>query len=98
MARLICGGRVSLLVGFASAALSLLILSLIHISMCIRDSYRGDIMEALTKVLHRIEGAYALGIICADCPDRLIAARKDSPLILGYGEGCHFLALSLIHI
>ena len=54
--------------------------------------YRGDIMEALTKVLHRIEGAYALGIICADCPDRLIAARKDSPLILGYGEGCHFMA------
>ena len=54
--------------------------------------YRGDIMEALTKVLHRIEGAYALGIICADCPDRLIAARKDSPLILGYGEGFQFLA------
>lgn len=54
--------------------------------------YRGDIMEAVTKVLHRIEGAYALGIICADCPDRLIAARKDSPLILGYGEGFHFLA------
>ena len=54
--------------------------------------YRGDIMEALTKVLHRIEGAYALGIICADCPDRLIAARTDSPLILGYGEGCHFMA------
>lgn len=54
--------------------------------------YRGDIMEAVTKVLHRIEGAYALGIICADCPDRLIAARKDSPLILGYGEGFNFLA------
>ena len=54
--------------------------------------YRGDIMEAVTKVLHRIEGAYALGIICADCPDRLIAARKDSPLILGCGQGFHFLA------
>ena len=54
--------------------------------------YRGDIMEAVTKVLHRIEGAYALGIVCADCPDRLIAARKDSPLILGLGEGFHFLA------
>ena len=54
--------------------------------------YRGDIMEAVTKVLHRIEGAYALGILCADCPDRLIAARKDSPLILGLGEGFHFLA------
>ena len=50
--------------------------------------YRGDIMEALTKVLHRIEGAYALGIICADCPDRLIAARKDSPLILGPPPRC----------
>ena len=54
--------------------------------------YRGDLMEAVTKVLHRIEGAYALGILCADCPDRLIAARKDSPLILGYGDGFHFMA------
>lgn len=54
--------------------------------------YRGNIMEAVTKVLHRIEGAYALGIVCADCPDQLIAARKDSPLILGYGEGFNFLA------
>ena len=54
--------------------------------------YRGNIMEAVTKVLHRIEGAYALGIICADCPDQLIAARKDSPLILGYGERFNFLA------
>ena len=54
--------------------------------------YRGDILETVTKVLHRIEGAYALGILCADCPDRLIAARKDSPLILGYGEGFQFLA------
>ncbi|WP_295625725.1 glutamine--fructose-6-phosphate transaminase (isomerizing) [uncultured Intestinimonas sp.] len=54
--------------------------------------YRGDLMEAVTKVLHRIEGAYALGILCADCPDRLIAARKDSPLILGYGDGFSFLA------
>ena len=54
--------------------------------------YRGDILEALTKVLHRINGAYALGVICSDCPDRLIAARKDSPLILGFGDGAHFLA------
>ena len=54
--------------------------------------YRGDVMEALTKVLHRVEGAYAMGVICADCPDQLIAARKDSPLILGYGDGFNFLA------
>ena len=54
--------------------------------------YRGDVMEALTKVLHRIEGAYALGILCADAPDQIIAVRKDSPLILGFGDGAHFLA------
>ena len=54
--------------------------------------YEGDILQAVVRVLHRIQGAYALGIICADAPDRLIAVRKDSPLILGYGEGCSFLA------
>ena len=54
--------------------------------------YDGNILDAVTKVLHRIRGAYALGILCADCPDRLIAARKDSPLILGDGDGFHFMA------
>ncbi|MCF2595963.1 glutamine--fructose-6-phosphate transaminase (isomerizing) [Pseudoflavonifractor phocaeensis] len=54
--------------------------------------YEGDILQAVVRVLHRIQGAYALGIICADAPDQLIAVRKDSPLILGYGEGCSFLA------
>ena len=54
--------------------------------------YKGDIVDAAFKVLHRIEGSYALGIICADQPDQLVAARKDSPLVLGYGEGCNFIA------
>ena len=54
--------------------------------------YQGDILEAVGRVLRRIEGAYALGILCADFPDQLIAVRKDSPLILGYGDGCNFLA------
>lgn len=52
----------------------------------------GDIMDAVFKVLHRLEGAYALGILCADCPDKFIAARKDAPLLLGYGKGCNFIA------
>ena len=52
----------------------------------------ADILTAVGRCLHRIEGAYALGIISADAPDQLIAVRKDSPLILGYGEGCSFLA------
>ncbi len=51
-----------------------------------------DILEAVGRCLRRIEGAYALGILCADAPDQLIAVRKDSPLILGYGKGCSFLA------
>ena len=54
--------------------------------------YDGDILATVGKVLGLIQGAYALGILSADCPDRLIAARKDSPLILGFGDGAHFLA------
>lgn len=51
-----------------------------------------DFLEAVGRVLRRIEGAYAFGMLCADCPDRIIAARKDAPLLLGYGKGCNFLA------
>ena len=51
-----------------------------------------EFLEAVGRVLRRIEGAYALGMLCADCPDRIIAARKDAPLLLGYGKGCNFLA------
>ena len=52
----------------------------------------GNMLEAVGRVLRRIEGSYAFGIICADYPNALIAARKDSPLILGYGENGNFLA------
>ena len=52
----------------------------------------GDILDAVVTMLGRIQGAYALGIVCASCPDRIIAARKDSPLILGLGEGFHLMA------
>ena len=62
------------------------------VAQLIEYFYQGDILAAVGRVLHRIQGAYALGILCADCPDQLIAVRKDSPLILGYGEGCCFLA------
>ena len=54
--------------------------------------YEGDLLAAVGRVLHRIEGAYALGILCCDQPDQLIAVRKDSPLILGLGEESNFLA------
>ena len=54
--------------------------------------YNGNLLDTVVRVLGRIQGAYALGIVCADCPDRIIAARKDSPLILGYGQGFNMLA------
>ena len=57
-----------------------------------------SMLEAVGRVLRRIEGSYALGIICSDYPNALIAARKDSPLILGYGENGNFIASDLTAI
>lgn len=60
----------------------------------IDDYYRSgmDILDAVFKVLDRIEGSYALGVLCSDFPDQLIAARKDSPLVVGIGDGENFIA------
>ena len=52
----------------------------------------GDVFEAVNQMLAQVEGTYALGILCADTPDRVIAARKDAPLLLGYGQGENFIA------
>jgi len=54
--------------------------------------YKGNPLEAITKVLHRVEGSYALGIMFADQPDKIFAARKDSPLIVGKSESGSFIA------
>ena len=54
--------------------------------------YQGDVLEAIRKVISKVEGSYALGIICADCPEKLFAVRKDSPLIIGVGEGENYIA------
>ncbi len=54
--------------------------------------YSGDIMEAVAKAFAQIEGTYAMGILCIDKPDQIIAVRKDAPLLLGYGDGCNYLA------
>ena len=47
--------------------------------------YKGDILDAVIEVLRRVEGSYALGILCADQPDEIVAVRKDSPLVVGLG-------------
>jgi len=54
--------------------------------------YEGDLLDAVFKAVDRMEGAYAIGVIANDEPDRLIAVRKDSPLIVGLGEGENYIA------
>lgn len=54
--------------------------------------YKGNPLETITTVLSRLEGSYALGILFADCPGEIFAARKDSPLIVGSAENAGFIA------
>ena len=54
--------------------------------------YKGNPLEAITKIMHRMEGSYALGIIFKDHPEELYAVRKDSPLIVGHTENGNIIA------
>ena len=58
----------------------------------INHFYSGDLLSAVTKAVGLIEGSYALGVVCQQNPDTIIAARKDSPLIVGLGEGENLIA------
>ena len=54
--------------------------------------YKGDIMDTMIKVIDRVEGSYALGVLCSDNPDSFIAVRKASPMIIGIGNDENFVA------
>jgi glucosamine--fructose-6-phosphate aminotransferase (isomerizing) len=54
--------------------------------------YNGDLLQAVQEALKRLEGSYALGIICESDPDRIIAVRKESPLVIGAGKGENLIA------
>lgn len=54
--------------------------------------YNGNPLQAVTKIMHRMEGSYALGIIFQDHPNELYAVRKDSPLIVGNTKGGNIIA------
>lgn len=54
--------------------------------------YKGDIMDAMIRVINRVEGSYALGVLCSDYPDSFIAVRKASPMIIGLGQDENFIA------
>ncbi len=54
--------------------------------------YEGDLKTATMNAVKMLEGSYALGIVSAKEPDKMIAARKDSPLVIGLGKGENFIA------
>ncbi|QIB68207.1 glutamine--fructose-6-phosphate transaminase (isomerizing) [Aminipila butyrica] len=54
--------------------------------------YDGDLEDAVFKAVGRMRGAYAIGVVAAAEPDKIVAVRKDAPLIAGLGEGCNFIA------
>ncbi len=54
--------------------------------------YNGDILDAVINASKKLEGSFALGVLCAYAPDRVIAVRKDSPLIIGVGNNENYIA------
>jgi glucosamine--fructose-6-phosphate aminotransferase (isomerizing) len=54
--------------------------------------FNGDLLQAVLEALKRLEGSYALGIICEADPERIIAVRKESPLVIGAGKGANLIA------
>ncbi|EPY2305227.1 glutamine--fructose-6-phosphate transaminase (isomerizing) [Clostridium sporogenes] len=54
--------------------------------------YERDLLQAVFKAIKKLRGAYALGVVCKDNPEQLVAVRKDSPLIVGIGENENFIA------
>ncbi|MCB6992723.1 glutamine--fructose-6-phosphate transaminase (isomerizing) [bacterium 210820-DFI.6.37] len=54
--------------------------------------YDGDLHQAVNRAVEQMRGAYAIGVIAAGEPDKMVAVRKDAPLVAGIGEGCNFIA------
>lgn len=54
--------------------------------------YEGDLLEAVNRAVGEMRGAYAIGAIAAAEPDKIVAVRKDAPLVAGIGKGCNFIA------
>ena len=62
------------------------------ISHLIDYYYSGNMLDAIIKAINRLEGSYALGVISSEHPDEMFAVRKDSPLVVGIGQGENFIA------
>jgi len=62
------------------------------IAHLVDQCYEGDLLDAVQRALPRLKGAYAVAVFCRDEPHRVVAAREGSPLVLGVGQGEHFVA------
>lgn len=62
------------------------------IAHLIEDNYKGDLEKAVFQALKKIEGYYAVVVTCTDEPEKIVGARKDSPLVIGAGDNENFLA------
>lgn len=62
------------------------------IAQLVEYNFKGNLVKAVMNTLNDLEGSYALGVICTTCPEEFVAARKDSPLIVGIGENENYIA------
>ena len=62
------------------------------IAQLISVYYEGDLHRAVNKAVKKLRGAYAIAVIAHDEPDKIVAVRKDAPLVAGIGKGCNFIA------
>ncbi|MCA9398273.1 MAG: glutamine--fructose-6-phosphate transaminase (isomerizing), partial [Candidatus Omnitrophica bacterium] len=62
------------------------------IAHLVSNHYKGDLFSAVQKAIKELKGAFALGVICSDDPETLIAARIGSPLVIGVGKNENFIA------
>ncbi|HAP31888.1 MAG TPA: glutamine--fructose-6-phosphate aminotransferase, partial [Firmicutes bacterium] len=62
---------------------------LVHL---VEHYYEGDLLEAVLQAVRKVEGSFAVVAICARERDKLVCARKDSPLVIGLGEGENYIA------
>ena len=58
----------------------------------LQSEYDGNFAQTVVKITKKLQGSYALGIICSDYPDLIAVCKKDSPLIIGKGEWGNFIA------
>lgn len=62
------------------------------IAHLLAENYRGDVQQAVLSLIERLEGSYALAILSRHEPDKIFVVRKDSPLVIGKGQGENFIA------